>query len=36
LIDDHPEIGRGLDMAREHGAADLAESGEWVVGRGAT
>jgi hypothetical protein len=32
LIDDHPEIGRGLDIAREHGVADLDENGEWVVG----
>jgi hypothetical protein len=32
LIDDHPELGRGLDIAREHGVADLDESGEWVVG----
>jgi hypothetical protein len=32
LIDDHPEIGRGLDLAREHGGADLDENGEWVVG----
>jgi hypothetical protein len=31
LIDDHPEIGRGLDIAREYGAADL-EDGEWVAG----
>jgi hypothetical protein len=32
LIDDHPEIGRGLDIAREYGVADLDEDGEWVVG----
>jgi hypothetical protein len=25
-------IGRGLDIAREYGVADLDESGEWVVG----
>ena len=31
LIDEHPEIGRGLDIAREHGAAAL-EDGEWVAG----
>jgi hypothetical protein len=30
LIDDHPEIGRGLDVAREWGAADLDENGEWI------
>jgi hypothetical protein len=32
LINDHPEIGRGLDIAREYGVADLDENGEWVVG----
>ena len=32
LLDDHPELGRGLDLARRFGAADLAEDGEWVVG----
>jgi hypothetical protein len=32
LVDDHPELGRGLDIAREYGVADLDESGEWVVG----
>ena len=32
LIEDHPEIGRGLDIAREYGVADLDENGEWVVG----
>ena len=30
LIDDHPEIGRGLDVAREWGSADLDDSGVWV------
>ena len=30
LLDEHPEIGRGLDVAREHGAADLDERGVWV------
>jgi hypothetical protein len=30
LLDDHPEIGRGLDVAREFGAADLDDGGEWV------
>lgn len=29
LINDHPEIGRGLDLAREYGAADLV-AGVWV------
>jgi hypothetical protein len=32
LIDDNPEIGRGLDIAREYGVADLDDDGEWVVG----
>ena len=32
LIDDHPEIAPGLDIAREYGVADLDEDGEWVVG----
>jgi hypothetical protein len=31
LLDDYPEIGRGLDIAREYGVADL-EDGEWVAG----
>ena len=29
LLEDFPEIGRGLDLALEHGAADLDENGEW-------
>ena len=32
LVDDHPEIGRGLDLAREYGVADLDKNGAWVVG----
>ncbi len=32
LLDDHPELGRGLDIAREYGVADLDELGEWIVG----
>jgi hypothetical protein len=32
LLDEHPEIGRGLDIAREHGVADLDEAGERVIG----
>ena len=32
LLDDHPGVGRGLDIAREYGVADLGASGEWVVG----
>jgi hypothetical protein len=31
LIEDHPEIGRGLDIAREYGVADLDDGG-WVLG----
>ena len=27
-----PELGRGLDIAREYGVADLDDDGEWVVG----
>ena len=32
LLDDYPELGRGLDIAREYGVADLDDDGEWVVG----
>jgi hypothetical protein len=32
LLAEHPEIGRGLDIAFEYGVADLDENGEWVVG----
>jgi hypothetical protein len=32
LLDDHPELGRGLDIAREHCVADLDERGQWVAG----
>jgi hypothetical protein len=32
LIERHPEIGRGLDIAREHRVADLDDGGEWIVG----
>jgi len=32
LLDDDPEIGRGLDIAHEYGMADLDEHGAWVVG----
>ena len=35
LINDHPEIGRGLDLAREYGVADLDDNDEWVVGESA-
>ena len=30
LVDDHPELGRGLDIAREYGVADLGEDGGWM------
>lgn len=30
LLDEYPAVGRGLDVARRWGAADLGESGEWV------
>jgi hypothetical protein len=30
LLGEHPEIGAGLELAREYGAADLADGGEWV------
>jgi hypothetical protein len=33
LIDEHPEVGRGLDLAKEHGTVDLdVETGEWHPG----
>ena len=32
LLDDKPELGRGMDIAREYGVADLDDKGEWVVG----
>ena len=32
LIDDHPELGSGLDIARRFGVADLDEDGAWIVG----
>jgi hypothetical protein len=32
LVNNHPELGRGLDIARKHGVADLNENGEWMVG----
>ena len=32
LIDDHPELGRGLDIAHEYGVADLDDDGVWVIG----
>jgi hypothetical protein len=32
MIERHPEIGRGLDIAREHLVADLDDEGVWHVG----
>ena len=32
LLEEHPEIARGLDIAHEYGIADLDDSDEWVVG----
>jgi|SRR6478672_6718924 len=32
LINEHPEVGRGLDIAREHLVADLDDAGEWQIG----
>jgi hypothetical protein len=32
LLEEHPEIGRGMDIARKHRVADLDDDGEWVVG----
>lgn len=40
LLDEHPEIGRGMDIARrafpggeEAGVAELGEDGRWLVGQ---
>jgi hypothetical protein len=30
VVNEHPEIGRGLDLARQFGAADLNDAGEWI------
>ena len=30
LIEEHPQIGRGLDLAKQHGTADLWDDGEWI------
>jgi catechol 2,3-dioxygenase-like lactoylglutathione lyase family enzyme len=32
LLDDDPKLGRALDLAREHGVAELDANGEWAVG----
>lgn len=32
LVEDHPEVGRGLEIAREYGVADLDDDGKWVMG----
>jgi hypothetical protein len=33
FIDEHPEAGEGMDIARQHGEATRAGS-EWTVGKG--
>jgi hypothetical protein len=30
LIGQHPELGQTLDLARQHGSAELTDDGEWV------
>ena len=32
VLDSLPGIGRGLDLAREHGSASLAAAGGWEAG----
>jgi hypothetical protein len=32
LLEEHPELGPGLEIASEYGVADLADGGEWMVG----
>jgi hypothetical protein len=32
LLEEHPEIAPGRDIAFEYGVADLDENDEWVVG----
>ncbi|HEY7693767.1 MAG TPA: hypothetical protein VH816_15630 [Gaiellaceae bacterium] len=32
LLEDHPEIGVGLDIARKHRVVDLDDAGRWVAG----
>jgi len=32
LLDENPGIGRGLDLARQHGSADLDPDTGWVAG----
>ena len=32
LLERHPELGAGLDIARRHRVADLDDDGVWVVG----
>jgi hypothetical protein len=32
LLEEHPELARGLDIARRHQLADLDEDGAWVIG----
>jgi hypothetical protein len=32
LLEGNPELGRALDLAREHGVVELDDNGVWVVG----
>jgi hypothetical protein len=32
LLDNHPKLGRGLEIAREYGVADPDENDKWAVG----
>src|SRR5215212_1598677 len=32
LLEEHPEVGLGLDIARRFGVADLDDDGHWVLG----
>ena len=32
LVEEHPEVGRGLDIAREHLVADIGDAGVWQIG----
>ena len=34
LIEEHPEIGRGLEIARRRRVAELDDGGEWIAGDG--
>jgi hypothetical protein len=32
LIEDHPELGRAMEIARRFGVVDLDEDGGWIMG----